>query len=69
MSRCRSCKTPKWRGDACPNADCPKNLTTTVRLRSKTLPMTATSKHGFHGLNTSRTQLVNDYDMPIRAKR
>lgn len=67
MSRCRSCKTPKWRSDPCANADCPKNNTVTVRLRSKTLPMTAGVKHGFHGL-TAVTSLTSDYDAPIRAK-
>lgn len=68
MSRCRVCKTLRTKGDPCPNADCPKNLTATVRLRSRTLPMTAMAKHGYHALNTTTTSLMSDYDAPIRAR-
>jgi hypothetical protein len=69
MSRCRACKTPKWKGDPCPNADCQRNMTLTVRLKSKTLPTTATNKHGYHAVNTNGfMQATSDYDAPIRSQ-
>jgi hypothetical protein len=67
MSRCRTCRTPKWKGDPCRNAECSKNTTTTVRLKSTTLPITATTKHGYHA-GTAATSLLSDYDAPIRAR-
>lgn len=69
MSKCRTCRTPKWKGDPCPNADCTRNLTTIVKLKGRSLPITATAKHGFHSLNTAGyVQSVSDYDAPIRAR-
>lgn len=67
MIRCRACKMLKWRGDVCPNAYCPRNTQPSVRLKSKTLPITATAKHGYHA-GTAQTRLLSDYDMPIRSK-
>lgn len=64
---CRSCRAPKWRHDPCTNADCPRNNRTTTRLKSRSLPITANVKHGFHA-TMSVTRLVDDYDLPIRAK-
>ena len=70
MSRCRTCRTPKWRGDPCAYADCARNTERRVVLRSKTLPITATAKHGYHAGNTNRFfQAGSDYDAPIRAQR
>lgn len=67
MSRCRRCRTPKWKGDPCPVADCPTNTTATARIKSVTKPITATAKHGYHAPMTATTSLVSDYDAPIRA--
>jgi hypothetical protein len=69
MSRCRACNTVRTKGDPCPNADCPRNTAQATPLRAKTRPVTLAVKHGFHAANTSRTQLVSDYDLPIRARR
>lgn len=69
MSTCRTCRAPKMRGDACANADCPINTGQTTRLRSRSKPITAGVKHGFHAPNTSVMSLVSDYDLPIRARR
>jgi hypothetical protein len=62
---CRKCGTPKWRGSPCLNADCVVNTTPHVTLKSRTLPITATAKHGYHALN--QTAMVTGYDAPIRA--
>lgn len=67
MSRCRSCKILRFRGDPCPNVDCPRNMRQTTRLRSRTKPVTLNVKHGYHAANTT-TCLVADYDLPIRAR-
>jgi hypothetical protein len=70
MSRCRVCRAPKWRGDPCPNADCTRNTTPRVTLKSRTLPITATAKHGYHAGNTMGfVQESYDYDAPIQATR
>jgi hypothetical protein len=67
--RCRICRAPKWRTDPCQNADCLRNLadrTVTVTVRSRSNPIAATIKHGFHALNTSGfMQPTCDYDTPI----
>lgn len=68
MRRCKLCGTLRTAGDPCPGADCPKNLRPTLRLRAKTLPVTATHQHGFHAPTTSVTRLLDDYDLPIRAR-
>jgi hypothetical protein len=67
MSRCRRCRTPKWKGDPCSSPDCPTNLTATMRITSVTKPVTVTAKHGFHAPTTTMG-LVSDYDAPIRAR-
>jgi hypothetical protein len=44
-------------------------MTLTVRLKSRTLPTTATSKHGYHAVNTvGFVQTTSDYDAPIRSQ-
>lgn len=68
MTRCRACKTLRTRGDLCPNADCPKNTTTTVCIKGRNGPISATTKHGYHAPMTTTSRLVADYDAPIRAK-
>lgn len=64
---CRTCKTPKWRGDPCLNPDCARNMRPTQALRARTLPITATAQHGFHALNQSYQ--ATGYDSPIRNTR
>ena len=50
MSKCQTCKTPKWRGDVCTNPDCTKAISPKYRLieRTKRSPITLAVKHGFH---------------------
>jgi hypothetical protein len=69
MRRCRSCKTLKWGADPCPNADCPKNTgDPVIRVKSRSRPITATAKHGYHAPNTTGfIQGTSDYDAPIRS--
>jgi hypothetical protein len=44
-------------------------MTLTVRLKSRTLPTTATVKHGYHAVNTAGfVQATSDYDAPIRSQ-
>lgn len=66
-TRCRACKTVRFKGDPCPNADCPRNTQRTTALRAKTKPVTVAVKHGFHAANTT-TCLLADYDLPIKAR-
>ena len=69
MRHCRACKTPKWGTDPCTNPVCPRVTGITIRLKGRSLPITATAKHGFHGTNTSGfVQPTSDYDSPIRAQ-
>lgn len=69
MRRCRRCKTPKWGTDPCVNPDCPINTQPTIRLKSRTLPTTATTKHGYHAPNTMGfVQPTSDYDAPISSR-
>lgn len=48
MSRCRSCRVPKWRNDLCANAACPKRAAAPLRMRPMGKPITVAVKHGFH---------------------
>jgi hypothetical protein len=68
MSRCRSCGTLRTKGDPCPGADC-SSRDRLPKLRARTLPVTATTTHGYHAPATSATRFVCDYDQPIRATR
>jgi len=52
--KCRKCRCPKWKGDACVNPTCPTVLEWTPVLKSKTRPVTAMVKHGFHAEFTMR---------------
>lgn len=67
MSRCRTCRTPKWRGDPCTNPEC-RTTTRTGTLKSVTKPVTINVTHGFHA-PAQTMRLLTDYDMPIRAPR
>lgn len=64
---CKTCRTPKFRGDPCTNPDCPRVNRVTVRIKSRTLPITTNVKHGFHAPN--QTAGVTGYDAPIRNAR
>lgn len=68
---CASCKAPKWsRYDACANADCPKNTTTTVTHRPMTRPVALAMPHGFHAPTTvGFVATLRDYDRPISKSR
>lgn len=70
MRRCRSCRAPKWGTDPCANAECPRNTTTgPLKIKARSLPITATSKHGYHAVNTTGfIQSTSDYDAPITAR-
>lgn len=49
--KCRTCKTPKWRGDPCLNFECPKLKRDREKLspmKGASKPVTAMVKHGFH---------------------
>lgn len=50
MSKCRSCKVPKWRGDICTNVECVKSKSPAYRIIPKTgrSVITLAVKHGFH---------------------
>jgi hypothetical protein len=70
ISKCRACGAPKWRGDPCPNADCPKlSEDRPVRLRGSFAScIRATGPHGFHAPATRTMTPTSDYDTPIRSR-
>lgn len=68
MVRCRACRAMRWRGDPCPNAECPRLSRQTTPLRAKTRPITVNVAHGFHAPVTE-TRFASDYDLPIKARR
>jgi hypothetical protein len=64
---CRLCRTPKWKGDPCPNPDCAVNTQVKGGLRARTKPITAAVKHGYHALNQQAVAV--GYDAPIQNDR